>query len=138
MLQAVPGGLPARRDYVMRGPQASILARRMQGRSPWIFPSKRKPGEAIGRLNHAHDRLVEAASKDNITIDWVPYDLRHTFATRMAQASIDLVTLAAILGHSSIRLVQKYVHPTAEHKKSAMLRYDLAQREADEMEGEAN
>ena len=55
----------------------------------------------------------------------VLYDLRHTFATRMAQAGIDLATLAAILGHSSIRMVQKYVHPTAEHKKSAMLRYEI-------------
>jgi hypothetical protein len=34
------------------------------------------------------------------------------------------LTLAAILGHSSIRIVQKYVHPTAEHKRAAMLQYD--------------
>jgi len=101
----------------------SILAQRIQGSSAWVFPSKRKAGKSVGRLNHAHDRLVEAAAKDNVTIKWVLYDLRHTFATRMAQAGIDLATLAAILGHSSIRMVQKYVHPTAEHKKSAMLRF---------------
>jgi len=44
--------------------------------------------------------------------------------TRLAQVGIDLATRAAILGHSSIRIVQKYVHPTAEHKREAMRRYD--------------
>jgi site-specific recombinase XerD len=61
----------------------------------------------------------------------VLYDLRHTFATRLAQAGIDLATLAAILGHNSIRIVQRYVHPTAEHKKAAMLRYDATMIEAE-------
>jgi site-specific recombinase XerD len=42
----------------------------------------------------------------------------------MAQAGVDLATLAAILGHNSIRIVQKYVHPTAEHKRAAMEKYD--------------
>jgi site-specific recombinase XerD len=42
----------------------------------------------------------------------------------MAQAGVDLATLAAILGHSSIRIVQRYVHPTADHKKEAMRRFE--------------
>lgn len=44
----------------------------------------------------------------------------------MAQEGIDLATLAAILGHSSNRTVQRYVHITAERKKAAMLRYEYA------------
>jgi hypothetical protein len=42
----------------------------------------------------------------------------------MAQAGVDLATRAAILGHSSIRVVQKYVHPTAEHPQQAMGKFE--------------
>ena len=68
--------------------------------------------------------MCEKAKEAGVSLTFVLYDFRHTFATRLAQAGIDLATLAAILGHSSIRIVQGYVHPTAEHKRSAMLRYD--------------
>jgi site-specific recombinase XerD len=58
----------------------------------------------------------------------VLYDFRHTFATRAAQSGVDLATLASILGHNSLRVVQKYVHPTEEHKKAAMVRFERAMK----------
>jgi integrase len=100
----------------------------MAGSSQWIFPSDRNPGRHVSRLNNAHDRLCAKAPKEpGFALDFVLYDLRHTFATRMAQEGIDLATLAKILGHNSIRIVERYVHPTDEHKKTAMLRYEKAQ-----------
>jgi integrase len=92
---------------------------------PWLFPADRKSGERIGRLNNAHNAVCVKAK-----VAFVLYDLRHTFATRMAQAGIDLATLAAILGHSSIRIVQRYVHPTEEHKKAAMTTYAETMRKS--------
>lgn len=114
----------ARRTLDLTSESLHIFARRMSGHSLWIFPSPRNPGQHITRLNGAHDRICAAASKAGTSVRFVLYDFRHTFATRLAQAGIDLATIAAILGHSSIRIIQRYVHPTAEHKRNAMLRYD--------------
>jgi 4-amino-4-deoxy-L-arabinose transferase-like glycosyltransferase len=48
------------------------------------------------------------------------YDLRHTWVTRAAMSGIDLVTLAAMLGHSRIQMVLRYAHPTQEHQTKSM------------------
>lgn len=108
----------ARRTLDLTPESCEILARRMAGQSSWIFPAPRKPGHHITRLNNAHDAVCEKGG-----LAFCLYDLRHTFATRMAEAGVDLATLAAILGHGSIRIVQRYVHPTAEHKRAAMVKY---------------
>jgi site-specific recombinase XerD len=65
-------------------------------------------------------------------IPFVIYDFRHTLATRMAQAGVDLATLAALLEHSSLRVVQRYVHPTAHHKRRAMQMYEQSLAETAE------
>jgi integrase len=52
------------------------------------------------------------------------YDLRHTWATRAAEAGIDLVTLAALLGHSKIQMVLRYAHPTQQHQTQAVERLE--------------
>ena len=48
------------------------------------------------------------------------YDLCHTFATRATMSGVDLLTLAALLGHNRIQMVMRYAHPTAEHQLSAI------------------
>jgi site-specific recombinase XerD len=118
----------ARRTIDLVSESRSILAKRMAGKSPWIFPSKRKPGEHVQRMNGAHDRLCNKALEAGVDLAFVIYDLRHTFATRAAEAGMPLGTLAAILGHNSLRSVQKYVHPTAEHKREAMRRFEAKMR----------
>lgn len=118
----------ARRTLDMTEESKRIIEARMKDDSPWVFPSRRRHRGHIGRINSAHDSVVADAAKEGIQLNFVPYDFRHTFATRAAESNVDLGTIAALLGHRSIRCVQKYVHISAEHKKSAMKRLDRAQQ----------
>jgi integrase len=86
-------------------------------------PSTRKPGRHLTKLNNSHDQACRDAG-----VSFVPYDLRHTFATRLAQSGCDLASLAAILGHASLRMVMRYVHPTSEHQKEAMKKFEATLR----------
>src|SRR5215475_9255788 len=63
------------------------------------------------------------------------YDCRHTFATRAVEAGVDLVTLAALLGHSKIQMVLRYAHPTKEHQAQAIKKLEefAIQRQMAEM-----
>jgi integrase len=38
------------------------------------------------------------------------HDLRHTFATRLAQAGVDFYKISKLLGHKDIRMTQRYSH----------------------------
>jgi len=71
-------------------------------------------------VNNAHDRAV----KESKVAPFRLYDLRHTWATRAAMSGIDLVTLAAMLGHSRIQMVLRYAHPTQDHQTQAMERLE--------------
>jgi integrase len=85
-----------------------------------LFPSSRKPARHIVKLNNAHIQACLDAG-----VSFVPYDFRHTFATRqLTEVGTDLGTIADLLGHSGLRVVAKYIHPRAKSKSDAMKRYD--------------
>ena len=49
-------------------------------------------------------------------------------------SGINLVTLAAMLGHSRIQMVLRYAHPTDEHQSQAMRKledYNMAKQMAE-------
>ncbi len=43
-------------------------------------------------------------------VDFRWHDLRHSFATRLAQAGIDLYKISKLLGHQDIKITQRYAH----------------------------
>jgi integrase len=113
----------ARRKLTMTDEVFSILKdRAIKAESRYAFPSPDSPEKPIGRVHKAHDGAVARAE---ITPRFILYDLRHTYASRAVMAGVDLPTLAALLGHTSIQMTMRYVHPAEEHKKEAAGKIDI-------------
>ena len=64
-----------------------------------------------GKVNHnslrnLFHKLLRKAKIDNFRL----HDLRHTFATRLAQKGIDIYKISKLLGHKDIKMTQRYAH----------------------------
>jgi integrase len=49
-----------------------------------------------------------------------PHTLRHTFASRLVMAGIDIRTVQELLGHKTIAMTLRYAHLSPDHKRKAM------------------
>lgn len=101
----------ARRTLPMTDPVYEALQKWCADRSleAWLFPSPRKPGKPYNQkraFDWHHAALVESGVEK-----FEPYSLRHTALTRVADHCPNPFAVAAIAGHSSIVMTQKYVHP---------------------------
>ena len=77
-----------------------------QGEADLVFPSQGKTqfdGSNISR------GMTRALNQAKIT-DFHFHDLRHTCATRMVQAGVDLYKVQRLLGHKSPTMTQRYAH----------------------------
>jgi len=54
--------------------------------------------------------------------DFVLHSLRHTFGTRLGETGTDAFTIMKLMGHSSVAISQKYVHPSSESDRLAIER----------------
>ena len=78
-------------------------------------------------LSQSGERLIghrwfEDAAKDaGVKITWYSAT-RHTFASRLTMAGVDLRTIANLMEHSTIQMTMRYSHVAPEHQLTAVER----------------
>lgn len=54
------------------------------------------------------------------------HDLRHTFASHLVMAGIDITTIRTLLGHETLTMTLRYAHLAPSHTQSALTLLDKA------------
>jgi integrase len=81
-----------------------------RGERPLIFPDCRK-------VSH---RFPEWAAKAKLPGKVTFHTLRHTFASRLVMAGVDLLTVKALGGWNRLEMVERYSHLAPAHKRAAV------------------
>jgi integrase/recombinase XerD len=77
---------------------------------PWLFPG-RNPSRPMDD-NTAREIFNQAKAKAGIHKGGSIHVLRHSFATHLLEAGVDLRTIQILMGHSSITTTALYLHVT--------------------------
>jgi len=80
-----------------------------------VYPAKDGGYVCKEKFFNALGRACERARLRHIS----PHVLRHSFASNLVQAGVDLHTLSVLLGHSSVAMTQRYAHLAKEGLRAA-------------------
>ena len=81
----------------------------------WLFGA----GPPRNLVNRAWDSVREDMRLTNDP-QFVPHALRHTCASRLVQRGVGLYTIKEVLGHSTIKVTERYAHLCPANLRSAI------------------
>jgi site-specific recombinase XerD len=87
-----------------------------------FFRSRR--GNGMSR-NTIYERVRTWGYRARISKRVSPHRLRHTFATHLVRAGVNIVTIRDLLGHKQITSTQVYLHVTADDLRSAAEKHPI-------------
>ena len=93
--------------------------RKAGSNSPWVFCEDGSHPMLNSSLDHLHKEVPETLK---MPPEFVLHSLRHTYGTRLGEAGADAFAIMRLMGHSSVTVSQRYVHPIPEALERAVER----------------
>ena len=98
---------------------------------------RRRDGCPLRSIRTVFEKACRRAGLHRVRI----HSLRHTFATRLVEASVDLRTVQDIGGWSSLSLIERYAHVAAQRKAEAVERLaesrEISRQAQDALDGQS-
>ena len=89
----------------------------------WLFPGDR-PGQPISGSNMQR-RFARLVQRVGLTKHCSLHTLRHSYATHLLEAGVDLLTLKTLLGHKSLETTTRYLHVNTQRLRQTPSLLDL-------------
>ena len=102
-------------SFVPINQTVGTMLERLPRTSEYVLPSPKIEGGLVD-VNFRFDKAKREAGIRDFRL----HDLRHTAATRMADAGADAFALAETFGRSDVRMALRYTHATDESKRRAV------------------
>lgn len=104
------------RHVPLNGEAQAVLAQwgAQRGREGQLF--------AVADVKTAWGAILRAAG----IVGFRFHDLRHHFASKLVQASVDLNTVRELLGHADIKMTLRYAHLAPDHLAAAVAKLELS------------
>ena len=88
-------------------------------RSEFVFYNL-ETGKPLVDLKSGFGRACRKAGVDGVS--W--HTLRHTFASRLVNRGVDIVTVQQLLGHSTVTITMRYTHTNLDSKHAAVAKLE--------------
>jgi integrase len=102
------------RQVPLSGFAVAVLRRqlaRREGDNPHVFPSDLAPGKSLANVRRTWTRAKQEAG---LPADLRVHDLRHSFASALANAGVELFEIGRVLGHCQLSTTTRYAHHAPE------------------------
>ena len=115
----------ARTIPLNRSARTALQALQENNESEWVFANSK--GQRRKTINWSFRKSLKSAGIEDFHI----HDLRHTFASWLVSEGVELIKVRDLLGHSSIKMTERYAHLMPERLRQAVEVLDAYSEEGD-------